>query len=184
MIVVNWVSFIRNIFFLVKSIFLSAGGAFEVQFLVLRMSPALNRFISIRWTMQKWPVTGGSLYFKSKCSPEHLFQQKFKLMVKPLCEVASFLFLRSCMYSTLYFFLLYSSARYLLSCSPVHISNANLCCIYLLCPTLVYLCPKRCCQAQATWTRTFWHLGNFRGPKCFSIKLNSIPINNCLEEMS
>lgn len=104
MIVVNWVSFIRNIFFLVKSIFLSAGGAFEVQFLVLRMSPALNRFISIRWTMQKWPVTGGSLYFKSKCSPEHLFQQKFKLMVKPLCEVASFLFLRSCMYSTLYFF--------------------------------------------------------------------------------
>lgn len=104
MIVVNWVSFICNVFFLVKSIFLSADGACEIQFLVLRMSPALNRFISHRWTRQKWPVMGGSLYFKSKFSPEHLFQQKFKLMVKPLCEAASFLFLRFCMYSTLYFF--------------------------------------------------------------------------------
>lgn len=35
------------------------------------------------------------MYFESKYSSEHLLQQKLKLTVKPLCEVASFLFLRS-----------------------------------------------------------------------------------------
>lgn len=91
---------------------------------------------------------------KSNCSSEQLLQQKFKFMVKNLCinKVAScFPFLRSCMYSMLYFFTLslYSSARHLVSCNAIQITYANLYCIYLLYITLVYVGSQKPLQDMA-----------------------------------